>query len=216
MAPLLHATGKTGSWDEPGTSPFILANLQQTCHVSESFMFMTPTSPCLALSSSSSSNSHLPSKALMSLCSLKRTHYQRTSQEVQSPQSQHHILFSPMSLAQQRKAGLLLCWLTHGYASPSHDLMLVFSHIRQECVLLSTKSVGSICGIRVLNKTTQECCTFLSTAVNLTFPFQVIVQILSEVDKCLWPQQVRNSLRNELKRTAFPFKTLVRSWSVEG
>lgn len=81
MAPPLHATGKTGSQDEPGTSPFILAKLQQTCQVAERFMFMTPTSPCLALSSSSSSNSHLPSKAPMSLRSLERTHHQRTSQE---------------------------------------------------------------------------------------------------------------------------------------
>lgn len=103
MAPRLHATGKTCSLDEPGTSPFILAKLQQTCQVSEWFMFMTPTSPCLALSSSSSSNSHLPSKARMSLCSLERTHHQRTTQEVQSPQTQHHTLSLPSHQLSNKK-----------------------------------------------------------------------------------------------------------------
>lgn len=114
----------------------------------------SPTSPRLALSSSGSSNSHLRSKAPTSLCSPERTHHQRTSRRCSLPNLRITHSLSHVTSNEGRFPAML--WLTHGCALPSHDLLLAFSHIRQESVSASTKRVSSIWGTSVLNKHMQE------------------------------------------------------------
>lgn len=74
-----------GSWEVADTSPCILAKLQQTCQVWAAYIHDSPTS--LALSSSSSSNSHLSSKAL-TVCAPRKGPTAKGPWEVQSPQPQ--------------------------------------------------------------------------------------------------------------------------------
>lgn len=102
-----------------------------------------------------------------------------------SPASASHSLSHVTSSAMKRRFPATL-WLTHGCALPSHNSMLAFSHIRQESASLSTKIGSSIWGMSVLNKTVQESAVpSLALLSTLAFPFQVFVQILSEVDTCL-------------------------------
>ena len=107
----------------PGKTATDLSHLQVV------YLHDSPTSPCLALSSSSSRNSHLLSKAPISLCSLERTHPSKDPcGDAVSPTSASHSP-SPMSPAQQWKGGFLPRCDWHMDMPCHHTTWCLLSHL---------------------------------------------------------------------------------------